>query len=329
VTHLPERSVLRDRIHGMMLGAAIGDALGSAFEMMPSAEIYRRCGAIVKQYHPGMPGSLLRGRAAGIPTDTAMALSLAKAIAERPVVTAASIAARFGDDLSRDGAFGPMFLDGAPGNACMSMLYALDRGSAPFKDINPNAGGNGAAMRAHPCAVLPSAEAAARVAALQARLSHPHSAAVASAEVVALIAHIGLYHGYLCADFPKSIRDERMCASWSHFHEVDDALNDPSEPLPARLRDVDMAGWNTVAAAHAIAQLFQHDFAGGVGAAAASGRDTDTVANIVGGMLGAVHGRRALPAHLLDGLAYREQIESVANVLADAAERMLDQKEHS
>jgi ADP-ribosylglycohydrolase len=201
------------------------------------------------------------------------------------------------------------------------MLNALDRGCAPFEDINPNAGGNGAAMRAHPCGALPSIDAAEDLAASQARLSHPHPAAVASAVTVATIVHIGLYEGRLCVDLPASISDDQMTAAWERFHVNGESTIDSGRPLPACLRDVDMAGWNTVAAAHAIARLYAGDFAGGVGTAAASGGDTDTIASIVGGMLGAVHGALALPAHLLEGLAYRTTIERVADSLADTLNR--------
>jgi ADP-ribosylglycohydrolase len=85
--------------------------------------------------------------------------------------------------------------------------------------------------------------------------------------------------------------------------------------LPAHLRDVDMAGWNTVAAAHAIAQLYADDIETGIGIAAASGRDTDTVAAIVGAMLGAVHGRRALPERWINGLVFRADVEAAAQAL--------------
>lgn len=78
-----------------------------------------------------------------------------------------------------------------------------------------------------------------------------------------------------------------------------------------------MAGWNTVAAAHAIAKLYLDDPEAGIGFAAASGRDTDTVASIAGAMLGAVHGRRAFAQRWIDGLHGRELIEQrVASLLA-------------
>lgn len=52
-----------------------------------------------------------------------------------------------------------------------------------------------------------------------------------------------------------------------------------------------------------------------LGLAAASGKDTDTIASIVGGMLGALHGVDILPKHLLDGLSGRDLIEDAATTL--------------
>src|SRR5260370_15142115 len=69
---------LLDRIRGSLLGAAIGDALGSAFEFVGSAAIERAIGSnVVRDYHTALPSSLLAPRRPGIPTDdTAMTLAL-------------------------------------------------------------------------------------------------------------------------------------------------------------------------------------------------------------------------------------------------------------
>jgi hypothetical protein len=53
---IDETDVLRERLEGMMLGAAIGDALGSAFESLSSAEIAAIAGsAAVQEYTPVSP----------------------------------------------------------------------------------------------------------------------------------------------------------------------------------------------------------------------------------------------------------------------------------
>jgi ADP-ribosylglycohydrolase len=102
-----------------------------------------------------------------------------------------------------------------------------------------------------------------------------------------------------------------MVAAWQRAHSG----LERGERLPRHLRDADMAGWNTVATAHAIAHLYADDLETAIGLAAGSGKDTDTVASMTGAMLGAVHGVTALPARWLRGLQQRTTIESAAEQL--------------
>jgi ADP-ribosyl-[dinitrogen reductase] hydrolase len=307
-------SRLLDRIRGSLFGAAIGDALGSAFEYVSSGAIERAIGSnIARDYCAALPSSLMAPRKAGIPTDdTAMTLALIDALTQDKPWTPLAILSGMADKLQRNG--GPvatMFWTGGPGGACVAMLHAARAGNAPFEKIDPEAGGNGAAMRAHPCGAFADRVFVAELAAMQARLSHPEPAATASAQVVALVVHDAIYNDQFLATIPPEIHAPKMLAAWQSAH----ADVQHTGRLPAHLLDVDMAGWNTVAAAHAIAFLYADDPATALGLAAASGKDTDTVASIVGGMLGALHGVDALPKHLLDGLVGRELIEDAANAL--------------
>ena len=107
-----------DRIAGCLYGAAIGDALGSAFEFVNAASIERHVGeAFVREYRPAMRGSLLYPRAPGKPTDdTAMALAVAGTIAIGEPLTAEAFARRFLADLERGtGRYAEMFWHGGPG----------------------------------------------------------------------------------------------------------------------------------------------------------------------------------------------------------------------
>ncbi len=305
---------IEDRLYGTMLGAAIGDALGSAFEFVSSAGIYDRIGsAVAREFFEAVPGSLMSPRRRGIPTDdTAMTLALVDALTADESPSPHSIQRAFGEGLQRrTGAYGDMFWNGGPGGACIAMLRVFDDGAAPFERLDADAGGNGAAMRAHPCGAFARRAFVAELAAQQARISHPHSSAVAAAQVVALIVHDGIYTGRLARELPPEINDAQMIRAWDAAHRN----LARGEQLPKHLRDVDMAGWNTVAAAHAIAQMYADDIETGIGIAAASGGDTDTVASIVGAMLGAVHGRRSLPKRWIDGLEHRDVVESAARAL--------------
>ena len=306
-----------DRVAGMMYGAAIGDALGSAFEFVSSRAIEAAIGgACARDYHVALRGSLLHPRQPGIPTDdTAMTLALVDALCDPGPSDVAQFHRRFFAGLARGaGLVADMFWNGGPGGTCITAIGVADAGAGPFERLDPNAGANGAAMRAHPCAIFRDRATVASVASMQARLSHPHPGAVASAQVVALVAHDALMTGRLTSDCPAEVSDATMRRAWEQMHRG----GEPGAQLPAHLLDVDMAGWNTVAAAHAIALLYQDDPEAGIGFAAASGKDTDTVASITGAMLGAVHGRRALPQGWMDGLHGRELIEPRIEALLES-----------
>jgi ADP-ribosylglycohydrolase len=302
-------SGIQDRFRGSLFGGAIGDAMGSAFEFISSSAIAASNGGpIVRDYREALPGSLMHPRVAGRPTDdTAMTLALLESLAQgAPPLSIESLHRGICDALAPgNNPASTMFWDGGPGGACIAMLRVAQSGAGPFERLNPNAGGNGAAMRAHVCGLFPDRAFVAELGALQARLSHPHPAAVACAQAIALIAHEGFYTGKLATELPPEVTDPQMLAAWTAAHRD---LKKGAR-LPAHLRDVDMAGWNTVSAAHAIAYLYSDDVEAAIGIAAGSGGDTDTVASMVGAMLGAVHGCAALPQRWIDGLHERELLE--------------------
>lgn len=304
--------MLGDRIKGCVYGAAVGDALGAAFEFMSSDAIAAALGEpIVRDFRHGVQGSLMPGHAAGMPTDdTAMTLAVVHALADG-VPTPQTLAQHFMQHLERGGTYGDVFWHGGPGGACTSMLAHLRAGAAPFQRIDPSAGGNGAAMRAHPCGVYRDRQQVADIAAMQARLSHGEPSAVAAAQVVALTVHTALYEGDITAEFPPEVTDAKMRDAWDCMHRN----LQRGSALPAHLRDVDMAGWKTVAAAHAIAFLYRDDPETGIAMAAASGRDTDTVASITGAILGAAHGFDALPTRWIDRLALKDALNFAVEAL--------------
>ncbi len=313
----------RDRVLGAMFGAAIGDALGSAFEFVDSATIARHLGndGIVREYHPALSGSLLAPRAPGKPTDdTAMALCVAGVIASSDEPTATAFATSFTTQLRRNSRsrIATMFWTGGPGGATMRALARLDAGADPAESGAPDDGGNGAAMRAHPVAMLYTREAALRVAGLQARVTHGHPAAVEAARAVAAIVHDALHVDAfgdvtLSADVPDGISEPTFLRAWKAAHAEADSEGDA---LPPHLRDVGMSGWETVAAAHAIAMRYP-DPGEAIGRATASGGDTDTIASIVGTIVGARDGFRRLPTRLVDTLVDGGLVRKSATALAD------------
>jgi len=144
-----------DRVAGMMYGAAIGDALGSAFEFVSSERIEIACGEpFVRDYRSADSDSLLYPRAPGQPTDdTAMALVVAKTL-YLALPTANEFAHGFLTDLDEHhGPYGDMFWKGGPDGATVKALGRLRHGADAATCGAPEDGGNGAAMRAHPIAI--------------------------------------------------------------------------------------------------------------------------------------------------------------------------------
>ena len=306
-----------DRIAGCLLGSAIGDALGSAFEFVDSRTIARYLGEpVVRRFEPAMPGSLLHPRAAGRPTDdTAMAICVARAMASRAEPTPERFARSFLDGLERgSGLVAEMFWTGGPGGATTRALSRLRAGADPAGCGAATDGGNGAAMRAHPVGVLGDRLAVLRVAGLQARVTHGHPAAVAAAQAVAVVVHAALRGAGATADCPAGIDEPTFARAWATAHAD---LRTVDGDLPPHLRDVGMSGWETVSAAHAISLLYD-DPIEAIGRAAASGGDTDTVAAIVGAIVGARCGKSAFPVALTAGLRDGGTIAEAVDALVDA-----------
>jgi ADP-ribosylglycohydrolase len=303
-----------------MYGAAIGDAIGAAFEFVASDAIARHIGApYARDYVRAMPGSLLHPREAAMPTDdTAMALCVADVILGPETPSPAAFAQAFLRDLDRTrGRYGRMFWNGGPGEATTRALTRLGRGSDPATCGLPDDGGNGAAMRAHPVGFLRDRDAALEVAAVQARVTHGHPATIAAAQAVAVLVYDSFAGADDAAKPPAGVGDETFLRAWEAAHTSD--VPEPGQALPKNLRDVGMNGWETVAAAHAIASRFPAAPFDAIAAAAASGGDTDTIASIVGALVGARYGVAILPSALLDGLSARTAIDAIL-ALAGARE---------
>jgi len=270
--------------------------------MLGSDAIERHLGSsIARDYEPALEGSLLWERDPGQPTDdTAMALSVALAVASGESITAKLFAKRFLEDLNlRTGRFGSMFWNGGPGGATTRALRRLHAGAAPATNGHADDGGNGAAMRVHPVGCLRDRQAVLDVAALQARVTHGHPAAIASAQAVAALVFDALAGSAPSELPPDGIDDPTFAEAWTAAHR--DLTR--GDRLPQHLRNAAMSGWVTVATAHAITLIYADEPELAIGAAAASGGDTDTVACIVGALMGARHGVAALTTRWIDGLA--------------------------
>lgn len=274
-----------DRYQGCLLGVALGDALGAPYEFKhPPFEV-----------DTAAFGTGCFGTAPGHPTDdSTLAVACAEALLE-------------GEDLNPDG-FPTGYVrrlvawatSDPPdiGNQTRRAVAAWRAGHPPPDD--DHAQGNGSLMAVAPIGLRFAGDHQAARAAAEgfARLTHPNAAA-AECNVT--------YVGLLSA----AVHGEDLSVV---SVPAPPGAGDPAGPsqgwcrltLHLAARAVEDA--EKVGPFEALVRLIGR------------GGDADTNAAVAGGLLGAVHGTGAWPAHLLDRLALRERMEQLATDLWRLAE---------
>lgn len=290
-----------DRAAGALIGTAVGDALGVPYEFSTPLEAHQR---------PAMIGGGLGDFAPGEwSDDTSMMVAIARAIA-----AGGDLLAESGGDLVAADFLS--WYDGGPadiGNQTRAVLGAARRrvlGDAPagrvlseeaqvFALEHPHAAGNGALMRTAPIALWRPTDRA---------------ATAAAARVVAALTHADPVAGDSCVLWSETIRvaiTERAFWPLAGLELVpaerrdwwrgliDEACAVDSTAVPGRRFSPN--GW-TVTALQAALSAITHGQRSdspveeALCHAVRIGDDTDTVAAIAGGLLGALHGASAIPS---------------------------------
>ncbi len=270
--------VILDRLRGVAVGAALGDAFGMPLEFKPPVDLHE----MVRSLRPG------RLPAGAFTDDTEMALALAESLELKHPLDAADLARRFLDWYHRDPA--------DIGNQTSSVLKSIERlkdwqkASAESLRFRPDSAGNGSVMRCWPVAIAwwNNPTQLAEDSALQSRVTHPHAECVAGSVFVnSWIA--GLVQGK------------------NAFQAFDQALTSVEMPeglctvvkgAPKLRREaLNNSGWarHTLQTA-AWAVLTTSSFAEAVIQAANLGNDADTGAAVTGAIAGAAYGLGAIPA---------------------------------
>ena len=280
-TRLVKGALVRDaallaRAQGALLGQVAGDSLGALVEFEKSAEIAAR--------EPDGPRRLVDGGRwrllAGQPTDDSeMALALARAIVE---------ADAFEREAVLDAYRG--WLRTSPFDVGETVGAAL-RGRP-----NPASQANGSLMRASPLGVYAHAlepRLAAGLARQDASLTHPNP--VCGDATAAFV--VALAHAVRFGDGAEAAY--RAAAEWAEAEGVAllvrEALEAARHEPP--VCDQGSEGWVKIALQNAFFELLHAPSPeAGVVATVRRGGDTDTNAAVAGALLGAVHGRDALPA---------------------------------
>ena len=268
------------RAEGCLLGQLAGDALGSLVEFQSPEQIARKYADGVRELEDGGTWDTIAGQ----PTDDSeMALTLARVLIEF---------GRYDADEARKAYL--MWLNSSPFD-CGATVAAGLRGH-----LNHESQANGALMRISPLAIFCcklNQEQTSEFARQDAALTHPHPICLQTNSLftMAIAEAVGQWTS------EQQIYED--IKEWAVAMKVEKplmrAILDAADHKPADY--VHQQGWVLIAFQNALWQLLHaKSLEEGVVDTVMCGGDTDTNAAIAGTLLGALHGREALPKQWVD-----------------------------
>lgn len=268
---------LSDRLRGIAVGAAVGDALGMPLEFglaSPPEDLIRSM----------QPGRLPAG---SFTDDTEMALALAESLLKNPELDPDDLAQRFLDWYLRN----PEDV-GVLTSSVMQKISAgmpWQQASKAFHDLNPNNAGNGSVMRCWPIALLAwdDEDTILSLSRRQSQVTHAHSECDAGCAFVNdMLFH--LLHG---AD-PQQAYQLTLAKV-----ELPDPLRQIVLLAPRRKRDeLRNTGWVRHTIESALWGLLNtHSFEEALIQVINLGADADTAGTVVGALAGAAYGLANIP----------------------------------
>ncbi|MBI3979286.1 MAG: ADP-ribosylglycohydrolase family protein [Chloroflexi bacterium] len=288
---IADAAILR-RAQGCLLGQVAGDALGSLVEFQSTAEIARRYPDGVRRLADGGTWNTTAGQ----PTDDSeLALMLARAIvhARRPDP---EVAARAYGWWYRSAPFDL----GTTTRVALGAIASADPSRDRLVEIARQAAvrdsqANGSLMRISPIGVwgaLAPVDAVAAAARADSALTHPHPVCQEACATFA----VAIAHAIRTGDGPRAAYEWTL--EWMRRNgrepAVQRALEAAAAAPPSSFQR--QAGWVLVAFQNAFHRLLRApSIEEGVAATTMAGGDADTNCAIAGALLGAVHGRAAVP----------------------------------
>lgn len=306
-----------DRAVAAFLGLALGDAYGRGLEFLQLPEV-RQAPVI------------LRSGTFRWTDDTHMSIYLARAVLDLPAgrrldadAFGQAVGARFvewADD--------PLTPSTAPGNTCLRGARAFRKHGDWQRSGDRGSDGCGAVMRILPVALAFEGAELVDAARISSLVTHAHPNAVEAAIAGAWLCRRAIQEGrFDAALVAEAIR--RLREDWAWGGDVAESLEAalvlarrPAEGwLDEEAIPPGDGGWRSGSALGlAVAAALQF---GGQGFGVAIDKatriegDSDSVGALAGMLLGAAHGRRALPPDWLEILPDREELEGLARALAE------------
>jgi ADP-ribosyl-[dinitrogen reductase] hydrolase len=297
----------RDRRRGMLLGLAVGDALGAAVEFQPPGSF-----PPVTGYRAGGPHGLAPGEWTD---DTSMALALADSIA--------SVGWDVNDQAGRYLAWwetGAYSVNGACfdiGGTTAGALARFRRGGDARASGDParHASGNGSLMRLAP---VPARFAGYFPARLDELVCHAVESSLpthASPQCLSACAYAAVV---LCGLAQGAPRDQVLDPAWAHLarlrevHELHPEIDEIAAGSFRHRKPPEVRGTGYVVHSLEAALWAFHDasdFREAVLRAVNLGNDADTTGAVCGQFAGACWGESGIPEVWLAGLARRDMVE--------------------
>ena len=284
-----------DRAAGVVLGGAIGDALGAGYEFSapPKPEEVTM-----------LPGTLTRAPAGHWTDDTAMAIAVLEVACEKGTLVSAAALAAVGDRFLEWYRSGPSDI-GVHTAAVLGLARDgadLNRAARALQDNRPQSASNGSLMRTGPVALAHLGDDIALTTASTAvsTLTHVHREAVEACVLWSHTNDVAVRTGVLTSPrvglpFIDITRRDYWEQKISEAEEKDPLEFTPNGYVVTSLQ----AAWSAI---HKTKRVPNH-FEAGLRQAVAIGDDTDTVAAVAGYLLGAVYGTKAMPTEWVDGLS--------------------------
>src|SRR5512139_1153791 len=309
--------VAPDRLRGMLLGLAIGDALGNTSEGMTGPQRHAQFGEI-RDY---LPNPRMGGHRVGLPSDDSqLAFRTLESLLEHRALNPDDLSARF----AAGGLYGV-------GKSMREFLQKREAGFTSWYHCGAESAGNGALMRIAPVVLLHPAGTSAAFwldVALASIVTHRDACSVASCVAFAdLLARLLRLPAPPTADwilgtFTATVRQVCTDQTYQPRHPP---LAGKSGTFPdyleAMLKEARRNDWTSAQACAAwesgaylletvpavlwILARHAHDPEEAIVRAVNDTHDNDTVGAIVGAAVGALHGRDALPASWQRGLLGR------------------------
>jgi ADP-ribosyl-[dinitrogen reductase] hydrolase len=293
-----------DRAYGVLLGLAVGDALGTTLEFSQRDSL---------PFHREMTGGGPFGLAPGQWTDdTAMALALADSLLTCGDFDAVDLMGRF-VRWWQEGVYsctGECFDIGTTTRAALERFIRTGNPYAGSDDVHT--AGNGSLMRLAPVALFAFGD---RVRALdlaraQSRTTHGAPQAVEACAFFCELLQDAITEG-------KDVLDRRPWDGHAAIKAI--ASGEWRDWSRDRIRSSGYVVATLEAALWCVAQT--NTFEDALVLAVNLGDDADTVGAVTGQLAGAVYGASAIPERWLKPLAWREHIEETASLLYAAGTR--------